>query len=177
MSWTWASIDWEPTAAVVQAVGSVVAIAAAIWIDQGAARRLRQDRHDAHRQAIAARRQAVVNAAAVLEAVARHMSAWAVDAGAQLNLPEGRWRALHAARDVLAYYLERETLEVEPLLAITLARARHTMTTTLERLGMRMPIASVKVRDEAAAQVRIAAEDLRTALETYDSGADLAAED
>lgn len=41
MTWSWNNIDWQATAAVVQAVGSVVAIGAAIYIDQGTTRRQR----------------------------------------------------------------------------------------------------------------------------------------
>ncbi len=52
---SWANIDWQATAAVVQAVGSVVAIGAAIYIDQGTTRR---QRFEAEAAAILAGRSA-----------------------------------------------------------------------------------------------------------------------
>ena len=46
MGWSWANIDWNGTGAMVQAIGSVLAIGAAIVIDQGTARRERNARRD-----------------------------------------------------------------------------------------------------------------------------------
>jgi len=46
VSWSWTNIDWNGTAAMVQAVGSVLAILAAVAIDQGTARRERRARQE-----------------------------------------------------------------------------------------------------------------------------------
>lgn len=53
MPWSYANIDWDGTGAMVQAVGSVAAIVAAIWIDQGAARRSRSERDQDRRDYLA----------------------------------------------------------------------------------------------------------------------------
>jgi hypothetical protein len=56
-----AAIDWEATAAMGQAIGSVVAIAAAIWIDQGTVRRQRKEKAEARAEAVRGRLQAIDN--------------------------------------------------------------------------------------------------------------------
>ena len=70
MSWTWATIDWTATgtvaAAWVQAVGSVLAIGAAVWIDQGSARR--QARAMAHQDGVRLQEQADVSLGAAGQA-------------------------------------------------------------------------------------------------------------
>lgn len=61
MPWFWSNIDWNGTGAMVQAVGSVGAILAAIWIDRGEARRHRREQEaEDRREAVQVARLATV---------------------------------------------------------------------------------------------------------------------
>lgn len=123
------SIDWP---AWVQAVGSVAAIAAAIWIDQGAARRLRAERSDLAKQAIATRLSLIDEASeSVRAAIARVREA---DMTMDPSIPSPERRRMEAARGALDYFLATPS-EVDPKLVGRLLLAREYINLALQRSG------------------------------------------
>jgi hypothetical protein len=110
VSWSWANIDWNGTGAMVQAIGSVLAIGAAIWIDQGAARRLREDRALAFEEARRARVEAVVRAGNAIRELA---DAIEPSKATTHMLSKGEMRRIENAREVLAFYLRQTGTECD----------------------------------------------------------------
>ncbi len=138
MPWSWSNIDWNGTGAMVQAVGSVAAILAAIRIDHGAARRLERQRRDAEQQAKRARVRAIDSAIEALRGVATTIEAAAVSDTKSLMLTPQHLRPMSVADAAIEYYL-RQGGDPEPELVFALSRSAHCLKAgfrTIDRTGM-----------------------------------------
>jgi hypothetical protein len=159
--------DWP---AWVQAVGSVVAIIAAIWIDQGAARRLRQDRREAARDMRVARIEAVRNAIAAVEGCARHVRSWSpaeLAGGARLDARSSQ--ALLAARTVIIHRLQRPGDTDAPTLCL-LSLADQRLSALWQKTEPLQPVGNPVVRTHLAEAFDECAAQLRDLIDEYDAG-------
>jgi hypothetical protein len=126
MEWWWdllkAMDAHEGQAAWAQGFFSVLAILAAIVIDQGAARRLREDRVAEKREAIADRRRALLNVAEAIESAAAQLQETTLVPRQFVALSEDCHRTLKAAEGLIDFYL-RQGGEAGAHLAVALAHA------------------------------------------------------
>lgn len=133
MAWTWNNIDWNATGAMVQAVGSVGAILAAIWIDQGTSRRHRTAREEENRRARAARIRCLENCADTLGFLADQIGGVELTSGMHVK-PSAQARiALIASRDLVVAY-QTTSWEDDPRVLVGLSHARVIMDEACERL-------------------------------------------
>lgn len=138
MDWWWdllkAMDAHEGQAAWAQGVFSVAAVAAAVWIDQGAARRLRRDRLAAQRDARDARVQTVESVAVALEVFAQGLEDVPLEERQHIIISETMRRPLNVAADVVAYYLGQNTAEIDADLVGRLANAHRRLAAVIEGL-------------------------------------------
>lgn len=113
MPWSWSNVDWNGTGAMVQAVGSVVAIFAAILIDGRAAARLRLHQRQLDDAAAESRVVAILNAASTLRTAADDLEESVNEQSAGARLSEPAAEGLDACLGVLDYHL-RQTVELNP---------------------------------------------------------------
>lgn len=129
-STTWGS----NTAAWVQGVGSIVAILAAIWIDQGEASRSRRERRRELQTAEDNRTGAISDAADALYEAANAIRTLPYDGFTSLGLPDDCVQALESADFALRYYLALP-VELDLRLLKALKRTQHIMQSTRSDLG------------------------------------------
>ena len=170
MVWSFGNIDQAATAAWVQALGSVAAIAAAIWIDQGSARRLRQDSKAAEKRTSARRLAAIVDASSALKLTANEFRARTVAINETAALSHASYRRLRGAKAVLDYHLRQATeLDNNVLAGLALAAEAYAerMNTALTNQPVIGPENSrnyVAALDAAAREIMEIHGDLRRAL-------------
>jgi len=156
----------ESQAAWFQAILSAAAIWAAIWIDQGAARRLREDRAQAARDARAARQAAVINAAVAVEDVIRLIERWEPEERQSLIFRSPQRQGMEVARDVLRFYLRQETVELDERLVAALTSAEWRISEAIGSLSAASGVYPLggAYRDGKIAQLRDLANAIRAAL-------------
>lgn len=103
MPWSYANIDWNGTGAMVQAIGSVAAIAAAVWIDRGARRRVHEERRLGKAAAADNRIFSLMACVVSLRRAAAKIKE--MDVTAVTYIPEGILTDLRAGRTALTYLL------------------------------------------------------------------------
>jgi hypothetical protein len=134
----------ETTAAWIQAVGSVAAIIGAIWVDQGAARRLRQDRDVAMSDAIGSRRSAIGDMAVEFVRVRDLLAEWDASPSewggpATWTLTEEYWEEAEVALGVLRFYLAQQG-EIDARLVSLISRAERTAAGAIGRFNAFLPL-------------------------------------
>jgi hypothetical protein len=148
------------TAAWIQAVGSIAAIAAAIWIDRGEARRAREAVLRAEQEAISSRLKAIRNAANVC-----------LNCSDRLESALGDRMVIHRARAGVEAHLDRARRLVrnyiepgcEARLADLLLCADEQISTVLSAFESRMTVELVR-------DLRQAHTDIEGARDEYDQG-------
>lgn len=149
----------QTTAAWAQGLGSIIAIAAAIWIDQGAARRLRDDRTRERLDAVASRRGAIQSCAQNLVSMADQLSTWNPKPGHDWHPAMTRLRALEGARNALNYYLRIASVEIDVRLVAALTTAEQVMGDAVTHFTSHLPIHPGQ-RDDSIERLQTAAEQL-----------------
>jgi hypothetical protein len=130
----------QSTAAWIQAIGSIAAIAAAVWIDQGTARRQATAREAEGRAAIGARLDAVMNCVMCLEQLAGLLREWEPEPNHTWSITPVGFEEAMSAEEVLRFYLQHQGTEIDALLVATMARAHQTMQSVTGRFKASMPI-------------------------------------
>ena len=163
-----AAMDAHPgQAGWAQAVGSVGAVLAAIWIDQGSARRQGRDQLAALIQAKAVRRDAIFHCIEVLRSASKRLATFDAerDFAARANPLQG----LNSAAQLVDFYLQRSG-ETEPRLVAALFDVQRLMTNAFDMLG-HIGAATLAPNQVAAISVfEVTATDIEKVLERYDTG-------
>jgi len=121
-------------AAWMQAGGSVLAIGAAIWIDQGSSRRAREARAASDQKMRDDRILAVMYCASVLRDIGTAFEAKQFTGNAELVVADGSLRALDVAQRAIDYYVANAG-EVGPDLMGVMAHAQHVLADGRQRLA------------------------------------------
>jgi hypothetical protein len=124
----------EITAAMLQAVFSVVAIVAVIWIDFRAAKRLSDERQVARTEAVRAREGAVYYCRNVLDVAAHQVRTVNIPSDGSVALPAAMVRKLAAAEGAIRYIL-RQSVELSPPLLMLLSETEQRMAQARGEVG------------------------------------------
>jgi hypothetical protein len=154
----------EITAAWVQGVGTIAAIAAAIWISQSEARRLRLDGEASRRAAVLERVVAVESCARSLEIVQRQL----INASGQ-RVDDASLERVQRACQILTAFIDRAPIigEVEHMQRFTLYRMREAdQSISLAQSGPENTLAN----QAASAALQDQIEQIRWAIEEWRMG-------
>lgn len=123
------SIDWP---AWVQAVGSVLAILGAIWIDRGSARRAVRAKQQDETDAYTARRRAISNCIVSLEGLVNEAAVADFEPTGYWSVSEVTRRRMRAALMAASFYRD-DPREVSALLRVTLTHIVELFRPVVER--------------------------------------------
>lgn len=147
-------------AAWVQAVGSVLAIGAAIAIDQGTTRRARRAEARAHSAAVAVRVNAVRHAAVAIEAAADQLAEAEIPPNGWFKFSEEVRRALSSSLMEVRYYLGQDAA-IERSILVPLIHTENLVYRAVNLAGDDQKVIHPADRAEVEAGLRSCAQTIR----------------